>query len=1019
MRIRKITISLIAILFIQIISININALENDSISLDIAEKFEEQVNDTQCAHDSFDDSFINNIQIVFDSECATMSATSDEYESVYVANINAEEIDETVYSSAPIVEQSSSLKISSSAVTGIRYSAIVSPEQRAVAEEYGLLVAVSSALDANNAELTFDLTNVAYITGVAYDKDNEIDNFNYINEDGSFVVTFAASGIPQTQHLSYLTVRSYIKYSIEGEETIVYGNTYSTSVYRTAKNVLVSSIPVEDIEYAMAVVNNIENSVSLTTSETLCLDKDFVGIINKDPDMDILSFSTISDEYYSLAFSGEGNTVFEVLKSSGDIYTPTDFGDDVSEVYLFEAGVTYYLRIKGDSYSNYTVTPELIYSNPLVWGFNETTEGYFGNYDATINGVLDSSLNVSVMKNESTNYYSQKAYIKKSNLGIDIADYSKAIIRLKNCTSADKIQGYFQIDSDYSGSNSSSWYQPIQNMTANATGYIDYIFDLTGKSGELNSIMIGFGMPSQELSGNIYIDSIALLPMPKNYGWEFSMNRENWGTNSNVTSSSVVDGKYWLEIADNGGDAAVYSPENIGVSAKPYNKIQIGLKNLTNARKMHVYYTTYNEGDTAFSTDRCVTIDIRANYEGFLEYTVDLSEEVAWSGVFKRLMLVFPESGSVVIDYVRFANFELEYDDIIWDFNDNTVQGFTTSDYGTGIFQHQIHAEQGSLIVERISAGSGGLFTPFPLSVPTDEYRYLVLGVKSATANAEFRTYFETSGTYYSEDNETYKYINTRSVQIEKSNEFKEYIIDLSSAESGWISNYNGTLISLMFSLRSSGTFEFDYIMLLSDNELLEHSIESNVLLYDDSIHLSIPYNNSINVLLFDDDGKRIQNVVASPIGGVIEAIIPIENILGHYNIVLRDNQTTVAVYELDCANTEKTFNTSFNSYISLPVSVSNTYSLSNVAFLVVYDEEALEMIDACEHTHTVTESGVGIVSVAEVSILAIDDGIVTFKSVKELTRRWSGTVNTIKFKPVIPGTSTISIYVYRVTRGV
>lgn len=777
-----------------------------------------------------DDSFLTVMNLEIEQGQISQTATEMQNWNTALTFLNSDSIDESVYTTAPTVAQSSSLKIVSNAISGIRYSATVSAEQRAVATEYGILVAVTSSLEASGKELTFDLKDVLFITGVAYDITDGTDLYYSINEDGSYTINYAGTNIPQMQYNTYLTARSYIKYNIDGVETTVYGNSYSSSVYRTSKSTIAVSTDNIEIELAKSAIEYVDNSVSLTIAENVIIEDVITRTIGMNPDVDLVKFIPETTGCYTFTYEATDGTVFEILDSDGSIMNEVEFGVSDS-AYIFESGQNYYLRVKGNPNEPYSVEAQLVYNDALVWEFDSGTEGFYFDQDASNGGITDSKLTVAINKTSNSSNFNAMAYMSKGGLSIDLLNYSKIIIRLKNCTSATNLQWYFKIDSDYDGSNSASWYQPNVVMSSNMAEYQYIEFDLSLRHGLLKSLMIGFGKGGEELVGNIFIDSISFIPMPNVYGWEFNENTENWLTNERISSSEIVNGTYMLEMLghdeDTCTDSAIYlHSSNIGISTEKYNKVQISIKNMSDATEMEVYFATYTEGQEGFSENRCISVNIEPNSSDFIEYTFDLVPEDYWHGIFKKMMVSIHGEGTAFIDYIRFAEFDIDYPDIIWDFEDDTAQGFIVSDNNSGTYQHQIEAENGSLVVTRISNGNGGVFTPDKLKLPTDEYRYLILGVNSATTDAEFKVYFDTTDMYYAENDEVNRIINTRSVKIKKSDTYREYAIDLAAVESGWTTNYCGNLNQLMFSLKADGSFEFDYIKLSSGEELYYESFE-------------------------------------------------------------------------------------------------------------------------------------------------------------------------------------------------
>ena len=74
-----------------------------------------------------------------------------------------------------------------------------------------------------------------YVTGVAYDKDGDIDMINGEEADGSVIYTAVATGIPASAKLENLVMRTYAKYNVGGNEFVVYGGAMTNNLYAVAE----------------------------------------------------------------------------------------------------------------------------------------------------------------------------------------------------------------------------------------------------------------------------------------------------------------------------------------------------------------------------------------------------------------------------------------------------------------------------------------------------------------------------------------------------------------------------------------------------------------------------------------------------------------------------------------------------------------------------------------------------------------------------------------------------------------
>ncbi len=119
-----------------------------------------------------------------------------------------------------------------SGVMGMRFMASVTLAEKAECDEYGFIVTRADMIDAET-DLTFDLDTSKYVSGVAYDKDGDIDIIYKDDPDGELVYfTGVLTGIPQNKSAYNTTfvVRPYVTY---GEYTF-YGTPRTKSLYDVA-----------------------------------------------------------------------------------------------------------------------------------------------------------------------------------------------------------------------------------------------------------------------------------------------------------------------------------------------------------------------------------------------------------------------------------------------------------------------------------------------------------------------------------------------------------------------------------------------------------------------------------------------------------------------------------------------------------------------------------------------------------------------------------------------------------------
>ena len=855
------------------------AWENDispkGFHFELPESFGEQADLTETETnalkdetDASEDDFLQNIVIEWENENSGTDISSEEVLSDELQTAqNDFDTNETQSGTQvqPTTIPGASLKLETNGNVSLRFRASIAGAGRVIVSEYGFLIARTSVLDSLNHALDFELPSSKYIKGIAYSAESGIDHTYRIDEDGNFVFIATCTNIPLKNHVDYLTARPYAIYKTDDVETVLYGESYSDSIYRTAKR----GIQIEYSDIFQTVIDNAERNTALfLNANEIAVGETVQRTTQSNPDIDLLKFTPTSSRYYTFTLTSEKNLFYEIADAAGSLLSPVT-KDETDHFYLEKSNV-YYIRIRGERDSAYTACMTGSLDESVIWDFENDAEGFYFGQDASNGGVSNGILTVAINKTAASADFSNKAYMSKGGLNLDLLKYSKIIVRLKNATSADQMQWYFNIDRDYDGAGNASWHQPIASLPANMSDYQNIEFDLTYRQGALKNLMLGFGAGGEELVGNIYIDSISFIPMPEVLNWNF----DNWTANERIGSAVVTDDGYTLNLLgqENMLDPAVYSPEaNIGISTELYNKVQVGIRNYSDATQMDWYFSTSADVGTEFNTLRRSIVSITPNEPNLKVYTFDLVAEENWKEIFHRMMLAFHGTGEVKIAFIRFAKFEGEYPDIIWNFDDNTTQGFTASDNGTGVFQHQISAINGALAITRVSEGNGGVFTPLNLKLPTEKYKYLVIGVNSASADSELKVYFDTTATYYAENDTVNAVINTKSIQIKKSDTYREYVVDLSEVEDGWSTNYVGVLNQLMFSLKSNGTFIFDFIKLSNDNTIMipsENTITFNT--SEGKIHPIVVFSNqtpisanTVYIINYDRNALEIDDLCA------------------------------------------------------------------------------------------------------------------------------------------------------------
>ncbi len=211
--------------------------------------------------------------------------------------------------------------------------------------------------------------------------------------------------------------------------------------------------------------------------------------------------------------------------------------------------------------------------------------------------------------------------------------------------------------------------------------------------------------------------------------------------------------------------------------------------------------------------------------------------------------------------------------------------------------------------------------------------------------------------------------------------------------------------------LQTSGNIVGDYRIKIT--KMINDSL---VEITNDSIKLTQAYNStSPAVIKLHSSGNLLQSITANKNNGKINAVFDVDSLQQGYTITVSSDDTVMAVYQIKTIVDSNTYNVTDKSYVSVPVTVSNVANFDNIYFSVAFDENEFNIADVCEHTYTVSETGIGLISNAEVNIQAIEDDAVIFTSTKALTGVWNGNVNTVKLQAIGNGECTVNTIVYSV----
>lgn len=659
------------------------------------------------------------------------------------------------------------------------------------AKEHGFIYALTKELEENEEELTLETTSESFGKTVTYGKTPFLSDDEYTIYSGNINVL-------EPNFTLYLTVRTYAVYEVDGEEVVAYGNLDYKSYYRMAKAIVeeygeeFSDYLTENVEIAKANVLTFAEEAEISSE----CDGSLIGT-------DICAIKFVPDDsgFYTLSINTSSGVTRELLDEFGVEYDGVKINDDtIYTAYLFEEGNTYYIRMNGAMGSSYRIDTTPCLDGALIYDFANDTEGFTCGDGAT-GTIEDGKLKVSIDKSFSFT----KAYVQNNNLSLDLFNYSRLIIRMKNTTNSTKLSGVVSIDLEYDGSAIN--YSLDSSMPANMTEFENIEFDFTTRYGDVGALKLTFGQILSSLTGDIYIDSISILPMPEALYWDFDETIEDWSYTEQIDSAVVVDGALVLDMLGvvPGTAPAIVSPGYSAYDYNKYNEIRIMLMNQSNATSIHLYYSTLSQ--SSFSEDKKVVIPIEADSEEFIEYTIDLSKQDSFTDSLYGIMISIPGYGTAEIDYI--ALYKAPHEDVVWDFEDGSLQGFYSSNN-----RHTLSVDDGKMSIVVANLNNGALYTP-DLELSTDDYKYLVLGVNSASSTSNFEVYFTTSTTNgYSENDTTNKIIHKQVIQISESATFTEYVIDLSHAPNGWTSAYEGTLNELMTAFTTPGTYELDYVIL-------------------------------------------------------------------------------------------------------------------------------------------------------------------------------------------------------------
>ena len=358
------------------------AWENDispkGFHFELPESFGEQAditktetNDLKDETDASEDDFLQNIVIEWENENSGTDISSEEVLSDELqAAQNDFDTNETQSGTQvqPTTIPGASLKLETNGSVSIRFRASIAGAGRVIVSEYGFLIARTSMLDSLNHALDFELPSSKYIKGIAYNAESGIDHTYRIDEDGNFVFIATCTNIPLKNYVDYLTARPYAIYKTDDVETVLYGEPYSDSIYRTAKR----GIQIEYSDIFQTVIDNAERNTALfLNANEIAVGETVQRTTQSNPDIDLLKFTPTSSRYYTFTLTSEKNLFYEIADAAGNLLSPVA-KDETNHFYLEKSNV-YYIRIRGERDSAYTACMTGSLDEAVVLDFDDNT----------------------------------------------------------------------------------------------------------------------------------------------------------------------------------------------------------------------------------------------------------------------------------------------------------------------------------------------------------------------------------------------------------------------------------------------------------------------------------------------------------------------------------------------------------------------------------------------------------------------------------------------------------------------
>lgn len=245
--------------------------------------------------------------------------------------------------------------------------------------------------------------------------------------------------------------------------------------------------------------------------------------------------------------------------------------------------------------------------------------------------------------------------LSDGNLGADVSEYGKIILRMKNQTNASLGKIYFITDQDMIWDEEKHINFAIIPNDNNFTDYQIDISSIRGWKGSLYQIRVN---PCEGASlGSFIIDSIKIQSnIDLTQAWEYESDVEGWAAVNDVQGFNWVSGGCTYGTIS-GSNPYIASSYGLETEINGQNFIKIRIKNNTDSPVAHLYFIT--EADGSWNSTKRKVFYINTQDTNYTEYTLDMSKILGWNGKLIQLRLdpgVGATNGDFSLDYVRIQN---------------------------------------------------------------------------------------------------------------------------------------------------------------------------------------------------------------------------------------------------------------------------------------------------------------------------------------------------------------------------